>query len=185
MDSVPGDLPHRGTAGTLTPNPPQSLTEQSAAAEPRPSGRHIAAPSHLQSSVSFPPARPRPTHAQYQPRAVRMLLLSAPLHARRMRVHALTAGKCSLVAECPRIQWPRSRRPRRKLGGQKSRIPGAGRREGTRGSGTARALRRDFGEEARQGKGAGAGSPGFEPGRCTRGMDPRHPRAEVLSPPAR
>lgn len=109
VDSAPEDLRATdGTAGTRTlapaPTPPQSLTEWGAAVRghgpqdvtlPRP---HTCSPLFL--SLSFPPMRPHPTHAQCRLHTLRMLrLLSALLHARRMRPHALTAGNCSLTRE--------------------------------------------------------------------------------------
>lgn len=179
------------TNSSNTPALPQSGTEQGTAARPtalRPS--RPSRPSRRSRRRALTPAAlhlfpaPRTRSTLTAPYACSSSSRRAP-HIRRMRVPALPAGDCSLVTEIPRILRPCSRRPRRKPGCQNSRIPGAGLGGGTPSSGTRRAQRPSFREEAGQGQGSGAGSTGFDPGRCTRGMDPRHPRAEALSLPAR
>lgn len=76
-----------------TPTPPQSVRRHDplAVTPPRP---------HTCNPYPFP-AREAPPHAaQYRCRALRMLrLLPAPPHVKRMRVHALAAGSCSLVRD--------------------------------------------------------------------------------------
>lgn len=105
VDSAPEDLRHRRDSrntNTRTHSTTKPNRMGCGGEEPRPSGHHAAAPSHLQRPLSlFPaPVRPHPTHAQCRLHTLRMLrLLSALLHARRMRPHALTAGNCSLTRE--------------------------------------------------------------------------------------
>lgn len=179
--ALPATCP-TATDSSNTPALPQSGTEQGTAVRATalsPSRRRALTPAALH---LFPAPRTRSTLTA--PYACSASSPRAP-HIRRMRFPAPPAGNCSLVTEIPRILRPCSRRPRRKPGCQNSRIPGAGLGGGTPSSGTRRAQRPSFREEAGQGQGAGAGSTGFDPGRCTRGMDPPHPRAEALSPPAR